>query len=146
MTNKQTIDVLKDMLLDYSYASHKSEVEEAVGMAVSALKQSEQLETCPLYGGVCGYPSEKCYECPRHSRISQPEQKWTPCTIINQCYIPELKRIDYKGILFTYETITGKRLVKTNWIERGRIIGKQMNGTPVAYMPLPEPYAERRAE
>lgn len=28
--------------------------------------QFEQLETCPLYGGVCGYPSEKCYECPRH--------------------------------------------------------------------------------
>ena len=72
----------------------------------------------------------------------EPEQRWIPCHVINQCYIPELKDIDYKGILFTYETITGKRLVKINWIERGRIVGKKMNGIPVAYKQLPEPYQE----
>lgn len=25
-----------------------------------------QLEECPIYGGMCGYPSNLCYECPRH--------------------------------------------------------------------------------
>ena len=39
MTNQQAIEVLQDMLLDYSYASHKAEVEEAVGMAVEALEE-----------------------------------------------------------------------------------------------------------
>lgn len=68
------------------------------------------------------------------------EPQWIPCRINNQCYIPELKDIDYKGVLFTYETKTGRRLVKVHWIERGRMVGKQMNGTPVAYMPLPEPW------
>lgn len=28
--------------------------------------QSDQLESCPIYGGVCGYPSDHCYECPNH--------------------------------------------------------------------------------
>ncbi len=28
--------------------------------------QPEQLDRCPIYGGVCGYPSDQCYDCPRH--------------------------------------------------------------------------------
>jgi hypothetical protein len=31
----------------------------------------EQLETCLLYGGVCDYPSNVCYECPKHGRMSR---------------------------------------------------------------------------
>lgn len=68
------------------------------------------------------------------------EPEWIPCHIINQCYIPELKRIGYSGILVTYVTRTGKRLVREMWIECGRIVGKQTKGDPIAYMPLPEPY------
>ena len=43
MTNKQAIEVLKDMVLDYGYASHREEVYEAVGMAVEALEQPEEI-------------------------------------------------------------------------------------------------------
>lgn len=41
--------------------------------------QPEQLEQCPMYDGVCAYPSDHCYECPRHYG-AQPEQRWTPVT------------------------------------------------------------------
>lgn len=36
--------------------------------------QPEQLERCPIYDGVCGYPSDQCYDCPRHHG-AQPEPK-----------------------------------------------------------------------
>lgn len=41
---------------------------EHIGYAISKLPyaQPEQLERCPIYGGVCGYPSDHCYECPNH--------------------------------------------------------------------------------
>ena len=29
--------------------------------------QPEQLEQCPIYGGMCAYPSGQCYDCPRHA-------------------------------------------------------------------------------
>ena len=29
--------------------------------------QPEQLEQCPIYGGMCAYPSDQCYDCPRHA-------------------------------------------------------------------------------
>lgn len=71
---------------------------------------------------------------------------WTPCSVINQCFIPELEGVEYSGMLFTYVTPKGQLRVKEAWIERGRIVGKQMNGTPVAYMSLPEPYREEGEE
>lgn len=37
----------------------------------------EQIERCPIYGGVCGYPSDQCYDCPRHHG-AQPERKFCP--------------------------------------------------------------------
>ena len=51
----------------------------------------EQLDTCPIYDGMCGYPSDRCYECPRHGGAkekamwwtlpsAQPEQRWIPCS------------------------------------------------------------------
>lgn len=70
----------------------------------------------------------------------QPVVRWIPCSVINSCFIPELQDFPYGGLLFTYVTQKGKRLVRETWIERGRIVGKKMNGTPIAYMPLPEPY------
>ena len=33
--------------------------------------QPEQLEKCPIYGGVCLHPSDQCYECPRHAGAEQ---------------------------------------------------------------------------
>lgn len=71
---------------------------------------------------------------------AQPEQRWIPVTVINQNYIPELKDFPYGGLLFTYRTPKGKLLVREAWVERGRIIGKKMNGTPIAYQQKPEPW------
>ena len=41
-------------------------------IAISAVRklpsaQPEQLEQCPIYGGMCAYPSDQCYDCPRHA-------------------------------------------------------------------------------
>ena len=33
--------------------------------------EPEQLEKCPIYGGVCLHPSDQCYECPRHAGAEQ---------------------------------------------------------------------------
>ena len=30
-----------------------------------------QLEHCPIYGGMCWYPSNECYNCPNHEQIKQ---------------------------------------------------------------------------
>lgn len=85
-----------------------------------------------------GYP--KLAKAVMDKKRFPPDPRWIPCTVINQCFIPELKNVGYAGMLFTYRTRTGKLLVKETWIERGRIVGKNMNGTPIAYMPLPEPF------
>ena len=36
-----------------------------------------QLEECPIYGGMCGYPSNLCYECPRHGGAHEKPLWWT---------------------------------------------------------------------
>lgn len=54
-------------------------------------------------------------------------------------YVPALKHIDYGAVIVTY--LTGKKKkpqVKTVWVEHGRVLCKHC--TPIAYMPLPEPY------
>jgi hypothetical protein len=33
---------------------------------MNELRLPKQLEKCPLYGGMCSHPSDKCYECHRH--------------------------------------------------------------------------------
>ena len=47
--------------------------------ACSEYRPSEQpqLEDCPIYGGMCGYPSNLCYECPRHEGAKERPQWWT---------------------------------------------------------------------
>lgn len=64
---------------------------------------------------------------------------WTPCSLINQYYIPDLSGCKDKPYLVTYQTIKGKRYVAKVNIKNGRIQGK-VNGVVVAYMPLPKPY------
>ena len=44
----------------------------SVGEAVIRIEklppaQPEQLEQCPIYGSMCAYPSDQCYDCPRHA-------------------------------------------------------------------------------
>ena len=76
----------------------------------------------------------------REMQEAQSGPHWIPVTVINQNYIPELKDFPYGGVLFTYRTPKGKLLVREAWVERGRIIGKKMNGTPIAYQQKPEPW------
>ena len=47
-------------------------VDEYNGRSIEAIRQlppaqPEQLEQCPIYGGMCAYPSDQCYDCPRHA-------------------------------------------------------------------------------
>ena len=35
------------------------------------VRENVQLDVCPLYGGVCGYPSGECYDCPRHGNFRE---------------------------------------------------------------------------
>ena len=92
MTNIQAIDLLKglEQSLD-DYCELNDEGKTAFHMAITALEvfgnseqlpsaQPEQLERCPIYDGVCGYPSGQCYDCPRHHG-AQPEPHeghWIP--------------------------------------------------------------------
>ena len=38
--------------------------------------EPEQLEKCPIYGGVCLHPSDQCYACPRHAGAERKTGKW----------------------------------------------------------------------
>ena len=73
-------------------------------------------------------------------RGKQPEQRWIPCKMVNQCYIPSLKDMSYGQVLITY--LSGKEKkpqVTSAWIERGRTLNKKYNNV-IAWMPLPEPW------
>lgn len=45
--------------------------------------QPEQLDRCPIYGGVCGYPSDHCYECPNHNDTKEANGMAPPSTQID---------------------------------------------------------------
>lgn len=66
--------------------------------------------------------------------------KWIPCRIIDQSFIPELNGCKMEKYFVTYKTRTGKLYVTTETIYGGRIQSKRINGTIIAYMSLPEPY------
>lgn len=48
-----------------------------IGMLSALPSAQPQLEECPIYGGMCGYPSNLCYECPRHEGAKERPQWWT---------------------------------------------------------------------
>ena len=50
-------------------------------------------------------------------------------------------RYFYGVILLTYTTQTGKRYVKAVAINHGKLM-KKLNGIPIAFMFMPEPYGE----
>lgn len=112
----------------------------------------EEFEWCD---GCKEYDQEK-HCCHRWSKVIRntvtemkdawPDQHWIPVTVINQNYIPELKDFRCGGLLFTYRTPKGRLLVREAWVERGRIIGKRMNGIPIAYQHKPSPYTGGGAE
>lgn len=50
---------------------------EVVNFLKSRPSAQLQLEECPIYGGMCGYPSNLCYECPRHGGAHEKPLWWT---------------------------------------------------------------------
>lgn len=68
--------------------------------------------------------------------------KWKKIEIASPIHIshPDLEGF-YGVILLTYMTRTGKRYVKAVSINHGRLM-KKINGTPIAFMFMPEPYKE----
>ena len=67
------------------------------------------------------------------------ELVWNPCHFVNQCYIPELNDF-YGEVLITYETMHRERFAKQGHIDHGLLPYKKINGIPIAYMYMPEPY------
>ena len=49
----------------------------SIGCVLNLPSAQPQLDTCPIYGGMCGYPSNLCYECPRHEGAKERPQWWT---------------------------------------------------------------------
>lgn len=65
--------------------------------------------------------------------VANPEQKWIPVSE----RLPEMK----KPILATYKTEDGLKVDRTMFDRYGFLIGEV-----TAWMPLPEPYSERRTD
>lgn len=100
--------------------------------------QSEQLERCPIYDGVCGYPSDQCYDCPRHHGAQQ-EQRWIPCSE----RLPE----EYGEYLVTKRTIGWNcEEYDSNDIAYFDSDGFHKADKVTAWMPLPEPWEEGEAD
>ncbi len=68
ISRKAAIDAMAEL---QGRASSKAELK-GISKAWNMIKQlppaqPEQLEQCPIYGGMCAYPSDQCYDCPRHA-------------------------------------------------------------------------------
>lgn len=98
--------------------------------------QPEQLERCPIYDGVCGYPSDQCYECPRHHG-AQPEQQWIPCSERLPHYSETVivSILDDTGDYNLNYTDVGWITHDGTWI-----VDNDENNMVTAWMPLPESY------
>lgn len=83
MRKKKTAIYLEDVVeaLKKLTAEEESYVDpfESVFLMLKDLPPSAQpqLEECPIYGGMCGYPSNLCYECPRHGGAHEKPLWWT---------------------------------------------------------------------
>ena len=68
ISRQAAIDTVRAYLSDCCVEDgdyHASGIEYDLNNLPSA--QPEQLEQCPIYGGMCAYPSDQCYDCPRHA-------------------------------------------------------------------------------
>ena len=122
--------------------------------------QPEQLERCPIYDGVCAYPSDRCYECPRHYG-AQSEQRWIPFETrpltkeekeehpewdgIIDCKLPD----DGQRILINV-SVRGHESVQYDefYTDDGSYLdsGYEIGTEATAWMPLPEPYMGTRSD
>lgn len=80
MTNAEAVNWLINITADIGKAEHSDlwHYEQALSEIREMLEDAQpQLEICPIYGGMCGYPSNLCYECPRHEGAKEQPQWWT---------------------------------------------------------------------
>ena len=75
--DESAIEILSELRSWFSCFDEKEGLAyHALSLAIREIKanhtaRSEQLEKCPIYGGVCLHPSDQCYECPRHAGAEQ---------------------------------------------------------------------------
>lgn len=69
ISRQQAIDALADMHCKSDEDGYVWIIRSDAWARIDALPsaQPEQLEQCPIYGGMCAYPSDQCYDCPRHA-------------------------------------------------------------------------------
>ena len=103
----------------------------------------EQPDICKIYGGVCGYPIEACSECLKHEgwRPSKEQTRWIPCSE----RLPE-ESGDYLVTTKWKGSYSGEVYIETN-MDVYREKSKEWSCVDViAWMPLPQPYAESGEE
>lgn len=75
------IDALGDMVMNWTDSEYElgqlNQWKEDRKAIIDLPSAEPQLEECPIYGGMCGYPSNLCYECPRHEGAKERPQWWT---------------------------------------------------------------------
>lgn len=120
-----------------------------------------QLEECPIYGGMCGYPSNLCYECPRHEGAKERPQWWTAGLqpFAQPKWIPVTEMLPERGkdVLVTRDYDGRADHIKScRYVEVASCYGEDddvswnsysdeykmtpKNHRVVAWMPLPEAY------
>lgn len=140
ISRQDTVDVIASMI-----AYHKTLDDAYWYVKDDAPSAQPQLDTCPIYGGMCGYPSNLCYECPRHEGAKEQPQWWTEGLqpFAQPQWIPVSERLPEYGT----EVVT---INKDDEYEINHVIdeedGEWFFDGAVAWMPLPEPYAERRED
>ena len=67
ISRQAALVAVKDALMAWSYMPEWRDEKILEAIAELPPAQPEQLEQCPIYGGMCAYPSDQCYDCPRHA-------------------------------------------------------------------------------
>ena len=67
ISRQAALVAVKDALMAWSYMPEWRDEKILEAIAELPPAQPEQLEQCPIYGGMCAYPSNQCYDCPRHA-------------------------------------------------------------------------------
>lgn len=64
---------------------------------------------------------------------------WNPIDQYSPFYVSELSDF-YGNILVTMVGLRGRKTVNKVSVDYGRLYGRNLKGTPIAWMHLPEPY------
>ena len=80
MADIKSWEYVREPVVAHHYEMLKKQIEEILtgisGLPTIESAQPEQLEKCPIYGGVCLHPSDQCYECPRHAGAERKKGHW----------------------------------------------------------------------